>query len=508
MPIDNHLPYGLYHLHLLDLLLTTSAAMWLSAHGSALQHPGIDQSAMLSLFAVIMKTVFAITPTMTIGAMPREAPGQDIPRAWRSGKRDSESESESHPANRRRQSRRHSPSGDHSDTPPPSANVTLDIHDEESDLDINNPTALAERIELNIRTMSQCKATFDSLAIRNEKLKQRHRAMMGHFTPAPAWGAASSSADEPMSHSATAGIANKMPIPAGACRVTQASAGTPVTIVEPPPAPKGPPAALRHFDPPPDIRNQQTFAEAMGTGKGGRPIATRGPGIAKGKHTDNPPFKGDKGKGKDKSNINRTNPGLPIGAMGAGTTRWLNEERLALVQSDDQFVGNPRTIEQLRNVAVFIANLVPDRSIDNRLMADSNVNCAVVYTGLPWHSPETDCLKDIMTFGGILVAGHPGIHYVQLNKNEEGINTWAAFIGWVNRELAIASISMFSGYQGIQGTSIEATFNRNGNPHYHSSGRRHGNPRRDADMWTFPEPLPRERANPRSPWGSPTFIHN
>jgi hypothetical protein len=48
-------------------------------------------------------------------------------------------------------------------------------------------------------------------------------------------------------------------------------------------------------------------------------------------------------------------------------------------------------------------------------MHDSQVNCAVVYTGLPWHSLEIDCLRNSMTFGGILNPGHPGIHYVQLN---------------------------------------------------------------------------------------------
>ena len=73
----------------------------------------------------------------------------------------------------------------------------------------------------------------------------------------------------------------------------------------------------------PDIRiaNPQAFLEALGAGKGDRPAATRGPGAGKGKNIVNLPIKGDKGKGKDKGNMNRTNPGLPLGAMGADTTQ-------------------------------------------------------------------------------------------------------------------------------------------------------------------------------------------
>ena len=90
-----------------------------------------------------------------------------------------------------------------------------------------------------------------------------------------------------------------------------------------------------------------------------------------------------------------------------------------------------------------------------------------------------------MTFGGILDNGHPGIHYVQLNKNEEGVNTGTAFIGWVNRELAIASMTMFNGYRGNEGTAIEAVANRNGNPLHYSQSRRHGNPRKNQEAWEF-----------------------
>jgi len=58
------------------------------------------------------------------------------------------------------------------------------------------------------------------------------------------------------------------------------------------------------------------------------------------------------------------------------------------------------------------------------------------------------------------------------------------------------------------GTAVEVAFNRNGNPYYSSGGRRLGAPRRDNDVWTFPNPSIRESANIRSPWGAPTFIHN
>jgi hypothetical protein len=113
-----------------------------------------------------------------------------------------------------------------------------------------------------------------------------------------------------------------------------------------------------------------------------------------------------------------------------------------------------------------------------------------------------------MTFGGILVDNHHGIHYLQLNKNEEGVNTGTAFIGWVNHELAIASMAMYGGYRGNQGTAIVAEFNRHGNPLHFSQSRRHGNPRKNLDVWSFPMPLERERMHMQSPFGAPTFRHN
>jgi hypothetical protein len=270
---------------------------------------------------------------------------------------------------------------------------------------------------------------------------------------------------------------------------------------------------------PGDIRYAGAAAAAVNIpqGKGNeRPIATRGPG-AKGKGKDigkdigkDAGGKGkDKGffKGKDKSNVHRTNPGLPAGAMGADNIDWLNEEHLSATIRDPMFPDNPDNLRLVREVACHLARIVPARPISNQAMFDSSVNCAVVYTGLPWNSPEVYCLQDIMTFGNILTIGHPGIHYVQLNKNDEGVNTGAAFIGWVNRELAIASIMMYNGYRGNAGTAIQAMENRNGNPLRHSHSRRHGNPRCNEDVWQFPEPLDSEMGHRQSPFGAPTFVH-
>ena len=172
-------------------------------------------------------------------------------------------------------------------------------------------------------------------------------------------------------------------------------------------------------------------------------------------------------------------------------------------------MGDDRqSIRNSRDAAIYLAHIMPSVEIDNRLMVKSQVNCAVVYTGLPWHSAEMDCLRDIMRFGGILNTGHPGIHYAQLNENAEGVNTGTAFIGWVNRELAIASMTMFNGYRGNEGAAIEAMANRNGNPLHYSQSRRHGNPRKNQDVWEFPEATGGERGHIQSPFGAPTFMHN
>ena len=72
--------------------------------------------------------------------------------------------------------------------------------------------------------------------------------------------------------------------------------------------------------------------------------------------------------------------------------------------------------QAIHAVSRYIAGLIPDTRVSNQAMADSQVNCSVVFTGLPWYSPETDCLRDILTLGGILVEGHYGVHYCQLNK--------------------------------------------------------------------------------------------
>ena len=142
-------------------------------------------------------------------------------------------------------------------------------------------------------------------------------------------------------------------------------------------------------------------------------------------------------------------------------------------------------------------------------MADSEVNSAVVITGLPWYSPEVDCLRDIMTLGGILNEGHYGVHYCQLNKNNEGRNTGTAFVGWTNPSLANACVALFQGYQGPRGTVIQVSANETGNPFHLSNSRLIGNPRCDSEVWQFPDPHTQEEmAITRQSFGSPTFPWN
>ena len=172
-------------------------------------------------------------------------------------------------------------------------------------------------------------------------------------------------------------------------------------------------------------------------------------------------------------------------------------------------MDHPLAIQQMNAVAQYLSGLIPANRVSNQAMADSQVNCSVVFTGLPWHSPETDCLRDILTLGGILVEVHYGVHYCQLGKGSDGRNTGTAFVGWVNRELAIACVTMYQGYHGPACTPITVTENESGNPLDRCDSRRVGNPRRDEDIWEFPDPRDNERMGQGGQlFGAPTFKYN
>ena len=180
-----------------------------------------------------------------------------------------------------------------------------------------------------------------------------------------------------------------------------------------------------------------------------------------------------------------------------------------LRMAEAELMDNENQIRTMRAVANYLSSLVPLQRIDNRAMADSQVNSAVVITGLPYYSPEVDCLRDIMTLGGILNEGHFGVHYCQLNKNHEGRATGTAFVGWVNPALANACIALFEGYQGPRGTVIQVTANETGNPFHQSNSRVIGNPRCDNEVWDFPDPRTQENMSIQGQsFGAPTFVWN
>ena len=164
-------------------------------------------------------------------------------------------------------------------------------------------------------------------------------------------------------------------IPPGACGINPAAPANPAL------APLNRPAGacqyrdIRLDNPGLDKRNQQ----AKGTQQ--RPmVGIRGPGVIQGHGKEvkgNFGFKGD-GKGKGKGNRLRTNPHLPIGAIGAGNDRWLNTNPVRMTESDH--LGDDQTIEAIRAVAMYIASLIPEGPITNRAMADSQVN------DIRWHS--------------------------------------------------------------------------------------------------------------------------
>jgi len=165
-------------------------------------------------------------------------------------------------------------------------------------------------------------------------------------------------------------------------------------------------------------------------------------------------------------------------------------------------------IASMRAVANFLSNCIPVQRILNVAMADSQVNSAIVVTGLPWYSPEAECLKD-MTIGGTLNEGRYGVHYCQLNKYPDGRNTGTAFIGWTNPVLANSCMAMFDGYQGARGTTITVRANETGNPYHRSNGRILGNPRCDAECWNFPDPRGDEAMSMQAQsWGAPTWKWN
>jgi len=388
---------------------------------------------------------------------------------------------------------------------------------------------------LNNDIMRQCKQTFETLHRRNTRLIAKYEAMKSRLT-LPEWslpiqsqsGASGSGGAVTLVPRQTfAEALTKVPQPLGACAVNPIASGNPAVAPLAAAAITGGPIAQVGNQPPPpppqpffpfyDIRNppariaNEPARVDNEKGKGDRPLGMRGPGAIKGKDKDNQDKGKGKikgiGKGKDKSNRLRTNELLPIGASGGMSREFINTNLLRMIETD--LMDDDEQVNLVRRVAAYLSTLVPLSRITNVAMADSQVNSAIVVTGLPWYSPEADCLRDLMTLGGILNEGHFGVHYCQLNKNHEGRNTGTAFIGFTNPMLANACVAMFDGYQGPKGTPIKVMPNDIGNPYHLSNPTVIGNPRADEDCWQFPHPREDEAMSMNAnTFGSPTFKWN
>jgi len=362
--------------------------------------------------------------------------------------------------------------------------------------------------------MRQRKQTFDTLMLRNQRLTTKYEAMRNRLA-IPHWGpsAAHSSGNAPMTSAAIhvpthETMTNK--IPQGP--QPQACVVNPAALANPAAAPVNPPQPMGIF-PHRDIQLTPPVNPGVdkGAGRPGQAMATRGPGVIqqagkrqamfrdKGIKGGKGDFKANKG---DKGNRVRYNPNLPIESEPAGNDRWPNTNIVRMMEV--KLINNAAAT--MHAVAQYIAGLIPATRVTNEAMADSQVNCSVVITGLPWHSPECDSLRDILTFGGILDEGRYGVHYAQLNRRWDGKATGTAFIGFVKRKLAIACGHMYHGYKGGSGTLVTVMENESGNPLHHCDPRRRGNPRCDSDIWNYPEPLDNERREFRGhSFGSPTF---
>jgi len=495
---------------------------------------------MLASISAVFRSIMFILPMLTIIAMPPRDNPPDR-RTWVRGRgRRKESR-------RRRRGKSEAQSGSmeddddeqpaHEDDPEEQSPRGSGAHSSSSDEAINDADQLADRIALNNDIMRQCKQTFETLHSRNSRLTAKYETMKSRLA-IPSWG---TSAQSPTGASGSGGPANiesvgnvtlvprrtfadavnKIPQPTGACTVNPVPSGNPAAApiaagpiapeINPPPPPPLQPYFPHHDyrHPPERIANEQAKG-VNEKGKGDRPMGLRGPGAMKGKDNQDKgkgKIKGI-GKGKDKSNRLRTNEGLPAGAAGGNSREFINTNFLRMMESD--LMDDDYQVNLLRRVASHLSTLVPINRIPNSAMADSQVNSAVVVTGLPWYSPEVDCLKDIMTLGGILNDDHYGVHYCQLNKVPDGTrNTGTAFIGFTNPMLANACIALFNRYQGPRGTSLRVVANDTGNPFHMSNPTVLGNPRADEECWHFPHPREDEAmsANANS-FGSPTFKWN
>jgi len=222
-------------LHLLmtvDNLLIPLLATWpihysRSCFGSQLARsisPGIQQ--MISAFASVIKAITTILRFLVIGSMPVDHP------TWGSAARRESRQSRQ----RRRESEKSEESEEESCTPPrQSRSPDRDAHATDSDEAIEDANELGIRIAHNNDVMRQCKQTFDTLTIRNQRLVEKYESMRNRMA-IPTWGSASASTDAPMPQApirtfqeALTTTGNKIPLgpPPAACVVNPAAQANP-----------------------------------------------------------------------------------------------------------------------------------------------------------------------------------------------------------------------------------------------------------------------------------------